>query len=114
MLLNLTPHTIVVRMANGMEHMFSPFGEVARVEMTYEPVESGFPFPVVTRKSSTLVEGLQYDDQGRIVPCLVSSMVLDALPKGTKNVYAPDAGATAIRKNGNIVAVTRLIQKEGL
>jgi hypothetical protein len=114
MLLNLTPHTIVVRLSDGGEHVFSPFGQTARVQMMHEPVESSFPFPVVTRFASTIVEGLQYDEQGRILPCLVSSMVLDALPKGTQNVYAPDAGPTAIRENGQIVAVTRLIQKEGL
>jgi hypothetical protein len=66
--------------------------------------------PVITRKPG-LVTGLPRDQRGAILPCLVSSMVLDALPAGTKNVYAPDTGATAIRENGQVVAVTRLVTK---
>jgi hypothetical protein len=43
-------------------------------------------------------------------PCIVSAMVLAALPPGTPGVYAPDTGATAVRNDrGHIMAVTRLV-----
>lgn len=56
------------------------------------------------------VTGLVRDAQGVPLLCIVSGMVLAALPAGTINVYAPATGATAIRdERGQIVAVTELV-----
>ena len=106
MLINCTPHTIKVV---GMGEL-PPSGHQVRVEMVEIITTDLGGVPVITRKPG-LVTGLPRDERGAILPCLVSSMVLDALPAGTKNVYAPDTGATAIRENGQVVAVTRLVTK---
>jgi len=106
MLINCTPHTIKVV---GMGEL-PPSGHQVRIEMVETVTTDLGGVPVITRKPG-LVTGLPRDERGAILPCLVSSMVLDALPTGTKNVYAPDTGATAIRENGQVVAVTRLVTK---
>ena len=107
MLINCTPHTIKIV---GMGEL-PPSGHQVRIEMV-EIITNDLVggVTVITRKPG-LVTGLPRDERGAILPCLVSSMVLDALPAGTKNVYAPDTGATAIRENGQVVAVTRLVTK---
>ena len=106
MLINCTPHTLKIV---GMGEL-PPSGHPVRVEMVETITTEMGGVPVITRKPG-LVTGLPRDERGAILPCLVSSMVLDALPAGTKNVYAPDTGATAIRENGQVVAVTRLVTK---
>lgn len=104
MLINCTPHKIHIVGLGDIPQS----GQIARVEMV-ETVSADFGgVPVITRKPG-LVTGLPRDARGAIMPCLVSSMVLDALPLGTLNVYAPDTGATAIRENGQVKAVTRLV-----
>ena len=105
-LINCTPHKITIV---GMGEL-PPSGHQVRVEMVETVTTDLGGVPVITRKPG-LVTGLPRDERGAILPCLVSSMVLDALPAGTKNVYAPDTGATAIRENGQVVAVTRLVTK---
>ncbi len=110
MLINLTPHTINVIGADGAEHAIPPSGQVARVTTT-ETVVGACPVtgaPVVQRRFGA-VEGLP--EEG--VPCLVSALVLSAVP-GRAGVYAPDSGPTAIRftegpQKGQIRAVTRLV-----
>ena len=106
MLINCTPHKITIV---GMGEL-PPSGHQVRIEMVETVSTEMGGVPVITRKPG-LVTGLPRDARGAILPCLVSSMVLDALPTGTKNVYAPDTGATAIRENGQVVAVTRLVTK---
>ena len=109
-LVNLTPHEIIIRDCNGLDHCIKPSGRVARVVMEeLENGEAGWmdgsPGIPVIRRNSTKVEGLP--DTG--TPCIVSSMVLDAV--GNRyNVFAPDTGSTAIRnEQGQVVAVTRLV-----
>ena len=105
MLLNLTPHAIVVRTADGVDVTYDPCGTVARVTTTEEVVATEYGAPIV-RRTFGGVTGLPQDD----TPCLVSSMVLSAIPAGTPGVYAPDTGPTAVRDDaGRIVAVTRLV-----
>jgi len=103
-MLNLTPHAITIRSANG-DVTIPPFGTVARVEM--EEVDTGATYycaPVIQRRAVS-VTGLPEDD----TPCIVSAMVLAAVP-GRPATYAPDTGPTAIRDDkGQIVAVTRLV-----
>jgi hypothetical protein len=118
---NLTPHPITLRTGAG-DITFPPSGVVARVA-TVEAVigsrdvvapgapetdeqgnSNGVRIPVVSRSFGD-VEGLP--EPG--TPCLVSALVLSAVP-GRAGVYAPDTGETAIRnEKGFVVAVTRLV-----
>lgn len=120
-MLNLTPHTIVV-ISQGREIVIAPSGRVARVQAqevllgSMDVCSSGVPecdeqgntnghrVPIVSR---VLGEPEGLPEEG--TPCLVSSIVLAAVP-GRRGVYAPDTGPTAVRDGeGRIVAVTRLI-----
>lgn len=106
-MLNLTPHVIVIRLANGEDLTLQPSGVVARIVMKETEVGSVNGIPLIVREAGEVV-GIPTD--GTI--CLVSSMVLDALPQDTKNVFAPDTGSTAVRNAfGQMVAVTRLVSK---
>lgn len=103
-MINLTPHAITIRTKDG-DVTFEPSGTVARVETRETTVGERFGVQVVRREFGDIF-GLPENGE----PCIVSSMVLAALPAGTPNVYAPDTGATAIRNDaGHIVAVTRLV-----
>jgi hypothetical protein len=102
-MLNLTPHEIVIKTDAG-EFRFPPSGTVARVSTVETVVESYESFPVIRRELGK-AEGLPDES----VPCLVSAMVLSAVP-GRPNTFAPDSGSSAIRnEKGHIVAVTRLV-----
>lgn len=76
---------------------------MARVASFEKVVESFNGIPVIERVLGD-VQGLP--EEG--TPCLVSAMVLAACP-GRKGVFAPDSGPTAIRVDGQIMAVTRLV-----
>ena len=106
-MLNLTPHAIVVETDNG-RITFEPSGTVARVDTHIELVGTVDDIPVVERSYGEVenVPELPCD------PFLVSSMVLDRLPKEYSGVaFAPDTGlGGAIRNDkGHIVATSRLI-----
>ena len=101
-MLNLTPHAITIRMADGTDRVFPPSGQIARVNTIEEVVGEYDDIPVISRRFGD-VTGLP--EEG--VPCIVSMVVASAVP-GRKGVYAPDTGATAIRKDGMVVAVLRL------
>jgi hypothetical protein len=104
MIINLTPHDIVLRTANG-DVTIPASGTIARVatvDTDTGDTVSGLP---VIRRSFGDVTGLPADD----TPVIVSAMVLAAVP-GRRNTFAPDTGPTAIRDDaGRIVAVTRLV-----
>jgi hypothetical protein len=105
-LINLTPHAITIRAEDGTETTIQPSGSVARVSTTDEVVDTcpitGAP---IVRRVFGEVTGLPAEG----TPCLVSALVLSAVP-GRAWVYAPDTGPTAIRnESGQIVAVTRLV-----
>lgn len=105
-LINLTPHAITIRATDGTEVTIPPSGIVARVSTTEEVVGTcaitGAP---IVRRTFGEVQGLP--EEG--TPCLVSALVLAAVP-GRPGVYAPDTGPTAIRgQDGQIIAVTRLV-----
>jgi hypothetical protein len=107
-MINLTPHPIVIRRPDG-DWTIPPSGSIARVTMQETVAGAIDGVPVVTRRAGH-VTGLVRDSAGLPVPCLVSAMVLAALPTGTPYVYAPDTGPTAIRNaDGQVVAVTRLV-----
>jgi hypothetical protein len=105
-LINLTPHAITIRAQDGAEVTIPPSGTVARVSTTDEVVGTcpitGAP---IVRRVFGEVAGLP--EAG--MPCIVSALVLSAVP-GRAGVYAPDTGPTAIRNDaGQIIAVTRLV-----
>lgn len=103
-MINLTPHPIVLQKDDGTRIQIMPSGAVARVSTTDTVTGDHDGIPVV-RRSFGAVTGLPDGD----APCIVSAMVLAAVP-GRAGVYAPDTGPTAIRdQNGRIVAVTRLV-----
>lgn len=107
-MINLTPHAITLRTPAG-DVVFLPSGQLARVSTIATPtgvMVAGVP---VVRNTYGPVTGLVRDANGVPLPCIVSGMVLAALPPGTINVYAPATGATAIRKDGQVVAVTELV-----
>jgi hypothetical protein len=119
-MLNLTPHSITLRTVDG-DVVLPPSGTVARVATVETVIGSrdvfpnGFPetdsqgntnglrIPVIAREFGA-VTGLPTDG----TPCIVSALVLGACA-GMSGVYAPDSGPTAIRENGQVVAVTRLV-----
>jgi len=121
-MLNLTPHPISVKCADGTLITYPVSGVVARVS-TVEYVlgsrdiflpgteecdgqgnSNGFRVPVVRREFGE-VTGLPTEG----TPCIVSAMVLSACP-GRKGVYAPDTGDTAGRNSkGFVEYVTRLV-----
>ena len=99
-ILNYTPHAIVVRLADGTDRAFPPSGVVARVKTTDVPLEAVDGIPTV-RMTFGEVEGLLPEEEGTI--CIVSSLVAQA--SGRSDLIAPNTGPTAIRENGQIVAV---------
>lgn len=122
-MLNLTPHAIVLKCLDGAEIKIQPSGTVARVSTIESVVGTRDCWPhgveeldeqgnslgsriEVVRREFGEVEGLPAEG----IECLVSAMVLSAVP-GRRGVYAPDTGSTAIRnEKGQVVAVTRLVK----
>lgn len=109
-MLNLTPHLIrLLNPETGEVVELPPSGQVARVQTT--EVVTGYQV-IGTLKVPTVskvfgeVEGLpEFVTPG--CPVLVSGMVAAAMP-GVPGVYAPDTGPTAVRRDGQVWAVTRL------
>lgn len=108
-MMNLTPHAIgVLDGVDGVTvHTIAPSGQVARVAAT--PVVQGtlgLPGGVVLPVVSTV-----YGDVEGIPPVggekfIVSSLVLDRLGVEYRGqAFAPDTGPTALRKDGQVVAV---------
>lgn len=108
--INLTPHAIVVRSADGTDRTFPPCGKVARVETSETPVDPIDGIPVIFRETGRLIipEGIPQNGESYLI---VSSMCLDAASTRQRGfAVAPDTGATAIRnEKGHIVAVTRFV-----
>jgi hypothetical protein len=103
-MINLTPHAITL-ISQDEEITIEPSGTVARVSMTEEVIGAWGEMPVIRRVAGA-VTGLPTDGRA----CIVSAMVLAALPAGTEGVFAPDTGPTAVRNDkGHVVAVTRLV-----
>jgi hypothetical protein len=103
-MINLTPHPITLRREDGSEVTYQPSGRVARVNTDERVIAIRDGIPVIVRNTGDAT-GLPVEG----TPCLVSAMVLAAVP-GRAHVYAPDSGATAIRdERGQVVAVTRLV-----
>jgi hypothetical protein len=105
---NLTPHAIVVVNADGVTTTIAPSGVVARVSTTpghdLDPAQ-GIPLRGATKFGE--VQNLPEPSPGTAF--VVSAIVLAAC-KGRQDVFGPDTGPDAIREEGQIKAVRRLIQ----
>jgi hypothetical protein len=89
-IINYTPHTVTVRDADGNDHIFPASGIVPRVEMvshTATPLPDGTPTTFVTYGDAQLPNGHNIE------------------------LFVPDNGPSAIRENGQIVAVRSLIRR---
>jgi hypothetical protein len=109
-LVNLTPHTIVLRAQDGAETSVEPAGALARVHAS--PGElgqvDGIAVPVAAADTYGPVEGLPEPTTG--VVYLVSALV-GARVRDRADVLVPGTGPGdgAVRNDrGHIVAVTRL------
>lgn len=100
--INLTPHEIVVRVRN-MKKTFGPSGTIARVETSQERVGWIDGIELVETIYGE-VTGVPEPQENTVY--ITSSLVASRLPE-RRDVVAPDTGPTAIRENGQIVAVTR-------
>lgn len=98
-----------------------PSGNVARVSVEMEsagrevfgdsPV-GGIPSVTIYRPIYSAVTGLPPEEPG--VGLIVSAMVASALAEcgdGRRDIYCPDTGPTAIRENGQVVAVRALLYR---
>jgi hypothetical protein len=101
-LVNLTPH--LIRVQDG-EILELPSEGVARVTITDEIIGDVDGIPVVAGTPGE-VTGIPDPVSGVIF--IVSAIVLSALNGTRRDVMAPDTGPTAIRKDGQVWAVTRL------
>jgi hypothetical protein len=124
-LVNLTPHPIVVQTSDDPESQvtIAPSGTVARVGTTTEDgvvvisspdnmfaskyVPVGDTVVPVHKVLFNAVEGLPSPAYDTIY--IVSAMVAQQV-SNRGDVVAPDTGASAVRKNGNVVAVRGFVR----
>ncbi len=97
---NVTPHAIVVRLADGSEQVFPPSGVIARCSSKNIPCSSIEGVPC-SKTSFGEVEGLPPPQEG--VVYIASLLVRERSARS--DVVSPDTGPTAIRENGQVKAV---------
>jgi hypothetical protein len=109
-IINYTPHNVTVRRM-GPDIVYPASGVVPRVEMTSveaAPLIDGCP-------TITVKYGVANLPVGHPAECIVSTMFADAYRRqyGQDGVqlFVPDSGPSAIRENGQIVAVRALIRR---
>jgi len=109
-IINYTPHPIVVRRKSETEDITFPVcGILARVETVETAAGTVEGIPCVTQTQGA-VTGLPEPVAGTTL--IVSSMVLSA--SNRDDLVAPDTGSTCIRdESGRIQAVTRFIHRGG-
>lgn len=109
-MINLTPHALTLRTPAGDDIIIEPSGEVARVATT-PGAECGELGGVALFSATSFgeVEGLPAPKDG--VVYIVSGLVGGQV-SGRDDVVVPGTGPRdgAIREDGRIVAVTRLIK----
>jgi hypothetical protein len=99
--INLTPHAIsVANSEGGVVMTLPPSGNVARVATSQEVVWELVERPV-TRTVFGEVTGIPAPAEGIVY--LVSTLVAQAARR--PDVVSPDTGPTAVRKDGQVVAV---------
>ena len=100
---NCTPHVIRLKdPSTGLMDHLEPCGLVPRLQVKQvdESKKAGFP---LFRTVVGDVEGLPDPEDG--VMFITSTMVAQAAKR--PDIVAPDTGPTAIREDGQVVAVTR-------
>jgi hypothetical protein len=110
-MINYTPHTVTVRpVSGGPDFVYPPSGIVPRVEMTSVDAGDHFGCPCIR-----VEYGAAELPAGETGPCIVSTLFADAYRRqhGDDGValFVPDSGPSAIRENGQIVAVRALIRR---
>jgi hypothetical protein len=101
-LVNLTPHSITIKTESETINL-PVSGYVARLDSRQEGDSALGGVPVITTCFEG-VTGLPDPEPGKVY--IVSSLVAQFIRR--PDVVAPDTGPTAIRQDGQIVAVTRL------
>jgi len=101
--INCTPHAIVVRKDDGSETIFPPSGKVVRLSTTTEVAYTVDGIPV-NRTSFGQPEGWPEEAKaGDVV--IVSTLVAQNAGDRPFRVVSPDTGPSAIRVDGQVVAV---------
>lgn len=114
-IINLTPHDIHVRPETGGAFRFPASGQVARVAMrTIKAEPIGF-IPTVRIEYGAAELPPSVDGEDHADGYIVSTMFADAYIRqhGDDGVMllVPDSGPSAIREDGQIVAVRALIRR---
>lgn len=110
MLVNLTPHPITLALPDGSRQTIQPSGLARCLPGPATVGDEGLPVPVARQGALGPVEGLPGPAAGTVY--IVSALVLGHPSlAGRRDVLAPGTGPAdgAIRDNGQIVAVTRLV-----
>jgi len=102
-LINLTPHPITIQPSDAQPITIPVSGRIARLDSTQTTDDGIAGVPVVTTRFGQVI-GLPDPEEGKVY--IVSSLVAQHVRR--PDVVAPDTGPTAIRQDGQIVAVTRL------
>lgn len=110
-MINYTPHAVTVReLGTELEFHFPPSGIVPRVAMSSEPAGDHCGCPCIR-----VEYGAAELPPGELGPCIVSTMFADAYRRQHGDdgleLFVPDSGPSAIRENGQIVAVRSLIRR---
>lgn len=109
-LINLTPHTITLRGSQGdISIEPDPRGPARVTSSPGSPIGEVLGVPVFSAPTFGAIEGLPSPNKGEVF--IVSAIVAGRLPVKRGDVVSPGTGPQdgAIRKDGQIVAVTRLI-----
>lgn len=109
---NYTPHNIKLKV--GLITIdIPPSGIVARVKTnTFEKgsvIVNGAEIPKVTKEFGDVENLPNEDERYEMGGVIVSSMVLNALPKGTPGVFAPDTENAERDSHGNILSIKNLV-----
>lgn len=104
-IVSLLTHNVTVRV-DGRDIVISPSGQVARIAATTREVATVGEIPIVVTEFGEIT-GLPEPKPG--VLYLGSTLLAQAAARlGRTDVVSPDTGPTAIRANGQVVAVIRL------
>lgn len=104
-IVNLTPHPIAVQLPDGQRVTFAPAGAPARVSSSSVDVGNVAGVPLRATVWGDVV-GLPAPAPG--VVFVVSALVAGRALR--PDVVSPDTGPSAIRDNGQVVAVTGFVK----
>lgn len=104
-ILNLTPHAIAVQLPDGSRQTFAPAGAPARVSSSSADAGDVAGIPLRATAWGDIV-GLPAPAPG--VVYVVSALVAGRALR--PDVVSPDTGPSAIRADGQIVAVTGFVK----